>query len=232
VAYLIDDYLRAGKWDDAKALTEKLLTRPASPSSQRTNLAVKLGAMAVWLVKTIEYEAWCKQLLIWGTATQNADDAERVAKVASLRPTKDPAIRAEVVALAERAVSLTKDKNPGGLAWRQMVLSMAYYRNGDYVSAERVLGTAQDAAESRASFYCAGTARLYRAISLFQMGRENEARELFTSTAAKIAQEKPLPADDQHPLSTGATHDDLVLWLALKEAKALIESTTGANSNE
>jgi len=33
---------------------------------------------------------------------------------------------------------------------------------------------------------------------------------------------KPLPKDESNPLAGGATSDDLFLWLAYKEARALI----------
>ena len=33
----------------------------------------------------------------------------------------------------------------------------------------------------------------------------------------------PLPADEQNPLAGGASLDDLILWLAYKEAKASIK---------
>jgi hypothetical protein len=33
---------------------------------------------------------------------------------------------------------------------------------------------------------------------------------------------KPLPKDEKNPLADKANHDDLILWLAYKEAKALI----------
>ena len=56
-------------------------------------------------------------------------------------------------------------------------------------------------------------------MSLFRQGKENEARKLATEAAAKM---KPLPKDDKNPLADGATADDLTLWLAYKEAKALI----------
>ena len=56
-------------------------------------------------------------------------------------------------------------------------------------------------------------------MSLFRQGKKDEARKLATEAAAKM---KPLPADEQNPLAGGADHDDLILWLAYKEAKALI----------
>jgi hypothetical protein len=34
---------------------------------------------------------------------------------------------------------------------------------------------------------------------------------------------KPLSKDDKNPLADGANPDDLILWLAYKEAKALIK---------
>ena len=48
-------------------------------------------------------------------------------------------------------------------------------------------------------------------------------RKLATEAAAKM---KPLPADEQKPLFGGAGregHDDLIMWLAYKEAKAMIQ---------
>ena len=57
-------------------------------------------------------------------------------------------------------------------------------------------------------------------MSLFRQGKADEARKLATAAAAKM---KPLPADEQNPLAGGADHDDLILWLAYKEAKAMIK---------
>jgi hypothetical protein len=33
----------------------------------------------------------------------------------------------------------------------------------------------------------------------------------------------PLPADENNPLAANITHEDLILWLAFKEARALIQ---------
>jgi hypothetical protein len=56
-------------------------------------------------------------------------------------------------------------------------------------------------------------------MSLQRRGRPDEARQLATEAAAKM---KPLPADEQNPLAGDANHDDLILWLAYKEARATI----------
>jgi hypothetical protein len=65
-----------------------------------------------------------------------------------------------------------------------------------------------------------GTSAFYRAMSLFRQGQKDEARKLAIAATAKM---KPLPKDNENPLADDATPDDLILWLAYKEAKAMIE---------
>jgi hypothetical protein len=50
------------------------------------------------------------------------------------------------------------------------------------------------------------------------LGKGDEARRLATEAAARM---RPLPADERNP-TAGGDHDDLILWLAYKEAKAMI----------
>jgi hypothetical protein len=40
---------------------------------------------------------------------------------------------------------------------------------------------------------------------------------------AAAATMKPLPRDENNPLAADTDHDDLILWLAYKEAKAMIK---------
>jgi len=53
-------------------------------------------------------------------------------------------------------------------------------------------------------------------MSLFKEGKSPEAHELFQKVAATM---KPVPSLDQ---IRRAHHDDLVLWLAYKEAEAML----------
>ena len=64
-----------------------------------------------------------------------------------------------------------------------------------------------------------GMAAFDRAMSLFRQGKHDEARALALAAAATM---KPLLKDEQIPLANPGSHDDLILWLAYKEAKALI----------
>ena len=43
---------------------------------------------------------------------------------------------------------------------------------------------------------------------------------------------KPLPKDEKNPLASDADHDDLILWLAYKEAKAIIQFDMAAPLRE
>jgi hypothetical protein len=93
---------------------------------------------------------------------------------------------------------------------------MAAYRIGDDSACDGPLLAAEGAKDNR---HVSGTSAFYRAMSLHRRGKRDEARKLATEAAATM---RPLPADVENPLAGGASHDDLILWLAYKEAKALI----------
>jgi hypothetical protein len=106
-----------------------------------------------------------------------------------------------------------------------MSLGMAEYRSGNYAAADEALIAAARAVKEPA--YVArvtGTSAFYRAMSLFRQGKKDEPRQLAIDAAAKM---KPLSKDEQNPLAGNANHDDLILWLAYKEAKALIQFDSG-----
>ena len=94
---------------------------------------------------------------------------------------------------------------------------MAEYRNGDFAQANAALSSLSTGAQNNSEL--TGTAAFYRAMSLYQQGQKEDARKLATGAAATM---KPLPMDEQNPLAGDASSDDLILWLAFKEAKAMI----------
>ena len=95
---------------------------------------------------------------------------------------------------------------------------MAEYRSGNDAAADEALLAAAKAGPNNR--YVTGISAFYRAMSLFRQGKPDEARKLAIAAAAKM---KPLPKDEKNPLAGNADHDDLILWLAYKEAKALIQ---------
>jgi hypothetical protein len=94
---------------------------------------------------------------------------------------------------------------------------MTEYRSGNFAEADGALIAAGNRAGTNSLM--ATTLGFYRAMSLFRQGKETEARKLATEAVARM---KPLPKDEKNPLAGGASPDDLILWLAYKEAKALI----------
>jgi uncharacterized protein HemY len=127
----------------------------------------------------------------------------------------DQARRDAALALARSAVQLGS-KHPER-AWFPLALGMAEYRSGHFAEADTALAAA--IAGDKENVHITGTAAFYRAMSLFRQGKPDEARRLANAAAAKM---KPLPKDEKNPLADKADADDLILWLAYKEAKALI----------
>jgi hypothetical protein len=124
--------------------------------------------------------------------------------------------------LARKALELARASGEPG-PWQQMTLGMAEYRSGRLQEADAALNAVAGMMNPKTyrPGIIQGTADFYRAMSLFQQGRKDEARALVTATEAKM---KPFPADETNPLAQG-DHDDLILWLACREAKALQKAT-------
>ena len=142
--------------------------------------------------------------------------ADRAAKLCSLRPSGDKAQLDATLTLARRAVELGKDSPY--LTYFQMALGMAEYRSGNDPAADEALGDATVGGQGHP--HIPGTSSFYRAMSLFRRGEEAEARRLATEAASTM---KPLPADEKNPLAGGANADDLILWMAYKEVRAILK---------
>jgi hypothetical protein len=106
---------------------------------------------------------------------------------------------------------------------------MAEYRSARYAAADESLAVAAqlastvDGADYQARLE--GIASFFRAMSLYQQGKPAGARALFTATEARM---KPLPSDGHNVISANEHQDDVILWLACKEAKTLLaEPGTG-----
>jgi hypothetical protein len=59
-----------------------------------------------------------------------------------------------------------------------------------------------------------------QAMAHCRKGKQAEARELFSATSAEM---EPRPLNEKDPVAGNADNADLILWLAYKEAKALLE---------
>jgi eukaryotic-like serine/threonine-protein kinase len=120
------------------------------------------------------------------------------------------------LALARKGVEL--DHGSEWREWRLLALGMAEYRSGNHAAAIEALLAAAKAGSNNP--IVTGISAFYRAMSLSRQGKSDEARKLAIGAAAQM---KPLPKDEQNPLpNTSNPWDDLILWLAYKEAKAMI----------
>jgi hypothetical protein len=174
-----------------------------------------VAAQQVWMGREQEWAATCDRALNRAQDTKIATVAERVAKSCSLRPSNDKRHQAALV-LAQRAVE--RGKAHPFLAYFQMALGMTEYRSGHFAAANSMLTAAMEAGKNNPDI--AGTAAFYRAMSLFRLRKQDEARQLATQAAARM---KPLPSDARNPLTGGGDFNDLILWLTYKEAKDLIK---------
>ena len=179
-------------------------------------LSLQLAALQAWFGQDKEFAATGQRILAFAKDTNDAGTAEQAAKACSIRASTNKAELDAALALARKGVEL--DKGSKWREWRLLALGMAEYRSGHDAAAQEALLAAATANPSNPQM--TGIAAFYRAMSLFRQGKHDEARKVALAAAAKM---KPLPKDEQNPLANNATHDDLILWLAYKEAKAVLK---------
>jgi hypothetical protein len=181
-----------------------------------TSLLITVGALQAWLGKDAEFELTCRRSLESAQGTEEPTTAERTAKILSLRPSADKTRVDAAHELSHRGVTLGKD-NPL-LPYFQMARGMAEYRSGHHTACQEALLAALG--EGNFNPLLTGTSEFYLAMSLFREGKDAEARQNATQAISRM---KPLPADENNPFANGAGPDDLILWMASKEARALLK---------
>jgi WD40 repeat protein/Flp pilus assembly protein TadD len=200
--------IKAGRTENALAHLLKVSTG----KPEDTTLALKLATLQAWFGRDNEYADTCGRALEFAKGTFVCQKWDETARICSLRPTGDRARLEAAPVLARKALEIK-----GNFAY-QLTLGMAEYRGGRFAEADAALIAAADAGKGIP--YVIGTSAFYHAMSLFRQGRPDKARKLATEAAAKM---KPLPKDEKNPLAGDVTADDLILWLAYKEAKELIK---------
>jgi len=209
----------AGRQHGLTAMSVAALSTESIQNPNDTILALKVAALQAWFGLNADYVATCKRELTWGATAVAPIDLERVAKIASLLPVTDPSIQEASLRLARKGWKL--GASSAEAPWHSMTLGIAEYRSDHFQAADEALRVAEQAPDSQWTNALIGTAAFYRAMSLFKQGRADEARALFAATEARMS---PCPADTD-PLPVAVHHDDLIMWLAHREASALIEGT-------
>jgi tetratricopeptide (TPR) repeat protein len=205
----------------AAGRTQDALVHLATVSAARPEdweLALKLAALRAWFGQDQELADTCGRALESAKGTSDPTTAHAVTRMCCLRPTPDKARQEAALALARKAVELDETNH-----FCRLTLGIAEYRSGHFAEAGAALMAATTGARHP---HLAGPSAFFRAMILFRQGKPDEAQKL-AAEAAKMAllpkdEKNPLPKWEKIPLAGGRSTDDLILWLAHKEAKALI----------
>jgi tetratricopeptide (TPR) repeat protein len=203
---LASSYMAVGRTREAQALLEECSTTNRKDPANFW----KVAALQVWFGQDESYAATRQRILAFARGTQDATTALRAAQVGALRPSNDKAVLEDTLDLGRKAVELNKGER------ELLALGMAEFRNGRLVAADEALRPAAKAGQDATA---GGISAFYRAMSHFQLGGKDEARDV---AATAVAQIKPLPKDGQGPMAGDSNPDHMILWLAYKEAKAMI----------
>ena len=216
-------YLAAGRMREGISLleeaasrkdTESFLTRLLQEALSRkdTESFLSLAAFLAWLGKDDGYATTRQRILAFAEGNNDAETVSRAAQVGALRPSTDEAVLAAVLALGRKAVELNMGER------ELLALGMAEFRNGHFNAADEPLLSALKGGQD---VNAAGISAFYRAMSLFQLGRKDEARDV---AARAVTRMKPLPEHERDIMAgTEAISDQLIQWLAYKEARAMMQ---------
>src|SRR5262249_17615215 len=159
-----------------------ILAATSAANPQDTMLTVKVAGLQTWFGHDKDYEATAERALRFAKGTTDPYTAERTAKACSLRPFTDQSSLQAAPAPARPAVK-NGEKDLAGIGYFRMALGMAEYRSGNYTAAEQALLAAVQGNENNR--HIADTSAFYRAMTLYQLGKKAEARDLAISAAAK-----------------------------------------------
>jgi serine/threonine-protein kinase len=217
-AKLLSPAEAAAEYRKALAILQTLVDDNPSVIEFRDVLSsdyLSVAALQAWFGQDKELSSTCEKLLSLAKDTEDPTLTVKAAKCCSLLQA-DPKRREAALVLARRAVDL--GKNHSLLPWFRMALGVAEYQSGHFAEADAALTTAMN--DPGKNNTVSSTSAFYRAMGLFRQGNTDLARRLATEAAAKM---KPMPVDEQKPMAGGADHNDLIMWLAYKEAMAMIQ---------
>jgi eukaryotic-like serine/threonine-protein kinase len=215
---LANSYGSAGRNQEAISLLEQV----CETNPKDTDAMLTLATWQTWFGRDADYETTRRRVVQQAEGTDQAATADCAAKACCLRSSANATLLAKALNLARSGAELGKASS--SLPYYQLGLGMAEYRNGQYADAERNLTIAEQTIVSAPEML--GTARIFRAMSLFRQNEPETARRLFSQAGSQMP---PLPEDERRPYVGGGlfNRDVLIWWLAYKEARTLIEAPSG-----
>jgi tetratricopeptide (TPR) repeat protein len=174
------------------------------------NATQQAAFFLVWSGDNQRHQRLCRTLLQSAEGTENAKVARDFSKVVLIHSTLDPAHIDAAARLAVKAMDLAPSNS-----WGMLSMGMAHYRQGELSRAAEWLNRAVGAEPANLSL----VARAFLAMTKFQQGKPNEAREDLRAVEAGLG---PVASTDlQSPFTLH--HDELAVWLAWKEARQTLQ---------
>ncbi len=192
-----------------------MLAEESAKSSLYGLKTLEVGVLQLWFGRESDYFQTCQRMLAWSAKATSPDDLEKTAKLIVLRPGNDPSQYEAALMLARRSVEIGEN-NPW-LAYFHVTLGMAEYRSGNFAKAVEELAAGVQMGPNLE--YLDTLGGFYQAMCLFQQNKLEEARALFDATEAKMT---PFPPDPRK-LPPGIRLDEIISWLACKEAAELLK---------
>ena len=193
----------------------EMLAKPAEANVNFAEISKKIAALLAWFDRDSDHAAFSQRVLMWAEDAENAPFLRCTAMLICLNPSSEPAHSAAALDYAKKAIEL------GESPWNPVTLGMAQYRNGQFAEAVESLTNPENPELVGRTTRIKAIADVYHTMCLVQQDKLVEARAVFRSAEVEMP---PFPADEENPLGgTESNQDDLVLWLAYKEARAQIQ---------
>jgi eukaryotic-like serine/threonine-protein kinase len=193
-----------------EALAKLIPVSVAKPSN--VELFMLVAALQAWFGQTEDLAKTRARVLAFAKDTNSMPLAYYTAKVCGMSPSTGKAELEEALTLARTGVAVRD------MEWTELSLGMVEYRRGDFEAAEKTLIEAAEIFPK--GLQTPIMADFYRAMVLERRGKSDDARKLAAATTARM---RPIPKDEKDLLAGGTDYDDLVLWMAYKEAMTLLK---------
>ncbi len=212
----------------------KLLTARSEANLNDVRLSLLVPLLHVWFGNDAEHLRLCESLMAVGEDdSASAIEKERAALAVCTHPGRDAALFARALRLARQAAEI--EKAPDARPWLLRCVGIAEYRAGNDAAAEETFLRARDGIneatipDSKLRAKVAATIDLFRAMIYQRKGEVEEARKLFELAAKKSPAP---PVDAREVLVNGAREQELIHWLAYREAKEMIEKASGGGTGK
>ncbi len=206
--------LREGNYREAARALDEILQRNPRAHFARFQAAI----LRIYLGDQQRYEQLCRELLEHSAGTDDPTSAERAAKPC-LITARGLAGRKQAFERAELAVKLGSGHSASH--WFLLCRGMSAYRQDQW---EDSLAWC-DKSLAGNDLYCSSIAHVFRAMSLHQLGRVDEARRALAQADGDHARLKALLKERGVEWLGNGWHDVLIYEITRKEAEAMLEAT-------